>query len=316
VTFTYHAHGLLIASDVALPLPPAAPAGEPDLVLRRGADRPVPHERPPGTRLAEVGRPDHTIFYTLARDETAAVLRYPGVCDFTGDRGLSRVTAHLHPGADAGLLPVLVSGALLAVHLMLHHQLVLHASAVRAGGRAVAFVGSSGMGKSTLAAALCDLGCGLVSDDLLRVDRGLVHPGGTENRLRESARELAEAAPREHVHETADGRLALRPRDLVTGPLPLAACVVPRPAREVTEVVARRLGPAEALLRLSRYPRVLGWTDAASTAASFQALGDLVERVPVFEAAIPWGPPFADGVLRGLLDAVEPPVLHAPDQRR
>jgi hypothetical protein len=311
MTFTYRAHGLLITCDVPLPLPGAGPGGEPDLVLRRGPDRPVPHERPPGERIAEVGRPDHTIFYTLGRDGSRAVLRYPGLCDFDGDRGLSRVTAHLHPGADAGLLPVLISGALLAVHLTLRHELVLHASAVRAGDRAIAFVGSSGMGKSTLAAALCDHGCDLVSDDLLRVDQGVVHPGGTENRLRESARELAAAAPPDAVHETADGRLALRPRALVTGPVPLAACVVPRPSRSVTEVTARRLGPAAALLRLSRYPRVLGWADGPSQASAFQGLADLVAEVPVFEAAIPWGLPFAPGVLDDLLAAVGTPAAVA-----
>jgi hypothetical protein len=181
---------------------------------------------------------------------------------------------------------------------------------VRAGDSAVAFVGKSGMGKSTLAAALCDLGCTLVTDDLLRVDRVsdrvVAHSGGTENRLRPGARELAASAPPGAAHETADGRLALRQRTHVDGVLPLAACVVPHPSREVTSVHTARLRPSAALLRLSHYPRVLGWTDPSSTAHTFQALADLVERVPVFEAAIPWGPPFTDGVLRDLLAAVLP----------
>jgi hypothetical protein len=313
VSFAYAAYGLHIASDVPLPLPEAVAVRAPDLVLRRGADRPVPPERPPGTRLAEIGRPDHTIFYTLARDGDATVLRYPALCDFVGDTRFARVTAHLHPGADEGLLPVLIAGAVLAVHLTLHHHLVLHASAVRVGDRAVAFVGSSGMGKSTLAAALCDLGHGLVSDDLLRVDGGMVHPGGTESRLRENARTLAADTSTGTSYETADGRLALRPRTLATDVLPLAACVIPRPSREVTTVTAHRLGGVHALLRLSRYPRVLGWSDTHSMAAAFQALGDLVEHVPVFEATIPWGPPFADGVLAGLLDAVVTPALQSVD---
>lgn len=309
MTFTYHAYGLLITSDVALPLPPVAPAGSPDLVLRRGGDRVVPHERPPGERLAEVGRPNHTVFYTLSRDDAHIVLRYPGLCDFVGDVRFERISVHLHPGADEELLPVLIAGALLAMHLMLRNELVLHASAVQVDGRAVAFVGSSGMGKSTLAAALCEQGHGLVSDDLLRVDRAdggalLVHPGGTESRLRPAARELADSAPRDAVYETADGRLALRPRERVTGPLLLAACVVPRPSRDVTEVATRRLRPTEALLLLSSYPRVLGWHDPATMATSFQGLGDLVERIPVFEAMIPWGLPFAPGVLDTLLAAV------------
>lgn len=307
MTHAYHAHGLRIASDVALPLPPA-PASPPDLTLTRAEDRVVAQERPRGELLAEVCRPDHTIFYTVTRG-TRTVLRYPGLCDFVGDRGFARIRIHRDPAADEGLLPVLISGALLAVHLMLRHELVLHASAVQVDGRAVAFVGRSGMGKSTLATALCGRGRALVSDDLLRVDGDVVYPGATQTRLRPGARELARGAG----HETADGRLAVRPRDLVHDRLPLAACVIPRPNRDVVEVATRRLGPVEALLRLSSYPRVLGWFDPPTTATAFQALGDLVERVPVFEACVPWGPPFADDVLDGLVAAVtDTPASHVP----
>jgi len=48
--------------------------------------------------------------------------------------------------------------------------LVLHASAVRVDGRAVAFCGRPGMGKSTLAAWLAESGHALVSDDLARFE--------------------------------------------------------------------------------------------------------------------------------------------------
>jgi hypothetical protein len=303
----YRAHGLLIASDVALPLPCAA-GGTPDLTLHMAESREVPHERPPGARLAEIGRPDRTLFYTLSRDKSVVVLRYPGLCDFVGDSDFSRVAIHLHPGADEGLLPVLIAGALLAVHLMLHHRLVLHASAVQVADRAVAFVGKSGMGKSTLATALCtEEGHPLISDDLLRVDAELlVHPGATETRLRPAARALAGG----EGHETADGRLALRPALVATSPLPLAACVIPGPTRSATEVTVKRLGPVAALLRLSSYPRVLGWTDRATMAATFQSLADLVERIPVLEATIPWGLPFAPGVLAELVAAVTPRLGH------
>lgn len=296
----YRAHGLLIASDVPLPLPVSTP-GTPDLTLTRAADREVPHARPPGDRLAEIARPNHTLFYTLARSDDQVVLRYPALCDFVGDPAFARVAVHLHPGADEGLLPVLIAGALLAMHLMLHNRLVLHASAVQVDDRAVAFVGKSGMGKSTLATALSLEGYPLLSDDLLRVDAELlVYPGATETRLRPAARSLAGTAG----HETADGRLALTPGLLADGPLPLAACVIPGPSREATEVTVRRLRPVEALLRLSSYPRVLGWTDPSTMAHTFQALGDLVERIPILEAEIPWGPPFAPDTLTDLVAAV------------
>lgn len=306
----YRAHGLVISSEVELALPPTPPASStPDLVLRCGAQRPIPSEDPPGSRLATLSRPDGTVLYSLARDRDRAILRYPGLCEFVGDPELADITVALHPGADPGLIPVLAAGALVAVHLKLRHELVMHASAVQLDGRALAFVGASGMGKSTLAAVLCRNGCGLVSDDVLRVDLTdptlvRVYAGSTENRLRMSARELADTAPSDAVRPTADGRLALRSRTCAGESLPLAACVVPRPTRRAVDVSVQRLPKSEALLRMIRFPRVVGWSEPASSACEFQALADLVERVPIFEALVPWGPPFRSEVLAGLLDAV------------
>lgn len=304
---TYQAHGLTVVSDFELPLP-TGEASAADLVLRRGTSRAVAREHPRGTRLAEFTGADGRLFYSLARDGDRVLLRYPELCEFVGDAAMRSVTAHPHPDADVELIPVLAAGALLAVHLMLGHQLVLHASAVRSNGRAIAFVGASGMGKSTLAAALCGASCELVADDVLRVDGTadgmLAFPGSTESRLRPAARELADIAPAGAVRATADGRLALRPRAHVASPLPLTACVVPLPNRELDEVVVRRLPPALALLRMCQFPRILGWCEPASADHAFQSLADLVEQVPVYEAAVPWGPPFRSDVLAGLLDAV------------
>lgn len=303
----YRAHGLDIRSAAVLPLPPAGPGPGPgpDLVLRVGAERPVPDTDPPGQVLAALGRPDGGRFYCFTRTADAVVLRYPGLCEFVGDAGLADVTVRMHPGADPGLVPVLAAGALVAVHLKLRRALVLHAGAVEVGGRALAFVGASGMGKSTLTAALCRAGHGLVSDDVLRAEpvrdgSVLVHPGSSEVRLRPAARELAAGAGR----ETADGRLAVTAPTPGTRPLALAACVVPLPSRTVERVTVRRLSTAEALLRLVRFPRVVGWREPGTAAAEFQALADLAERVPVHEASIPWGPPFRPDVLAGLVGTV------------
>jgi len=300
MTHWYRAHGLIISSTLELPLPAGAP-GCADLVLRRGDVRPMAEAS--GEVLAELRNADGKVFYRLTRDESGTLLRYPGICDFAGNHDMSEVMAY--PVSDPELVPVLAAGALLAVHLMLRDCLVLHASAVRVDGWAVAFVGASGMGKSTLAAAMCGVGCDLVADDVLRVDEDLlVYPGSTETRLRMAARELADAAPPDAVRPTADGRLALRPRTQVRKPLPLAALVVPMPSRTADDVSVRRLAPGRALLRLCQFPRVLGWRESESLGRGFQALGALVESVPVFEATVPWGPPFRADVLLGLLDAV------------
>ena len=310
-THSYRAHGLTVHSDHELPLPPAGPGtAAPDLVLRAGAGRPVPDTDPPGCVLAALSRPDGNRFYCFTRTGGAVVLRYPGLCEFVGDRTLSDVAVHLHPGADPGLIPVLAAGALVTVHLKLRRELVLHASAVRVDGRALAFVGASGMGKSTLAAALCLDGRDLVADDVLRARPGgagivWVHPGSTETRLRPAARELATSARAGAARPPADGRLALAPRSRTgADPLPLAACVVPLPSRTATDVTVRRLSGVDALIRMVQFPRIVGWQEPESAAAEFQALADLVEHVPVFDASIPWGPPFRTEVLTALVDAV------------
>lgn len=306
----YHAHGLTISSTLELRLPPASPApGTPDLVLQWGAERPVSSQDPPGCLLAALRRPDGTLRYGLARDGDRTVLRYPELCDFVGDRDLTDVTVHLRPGADPDLVPVLAAGALLAVHLRLHGELVLHASAVQVDDGALAFVGASGMGKSTLAALLCAGGRGLVTDDVLRVDQTdsavVGHPGAIETRLRVKARQLTDTAPTGAVRTTADGRLALRPQLCTSAPVPLLACLIPRPSRDVEQLSVVRLTAARAVVRMLQFPRIVGWIEPRSTAHEFQAIADLVERVPIFEITIPWGPPFAPEIVTGLLEAVD-----------
>jgi hypothetical protein len=64
-------------------------------------------------------------------------------------------------------------GPVLGLVLRLRGVMCLHASAVEIAGRAVAFVGDAGAGKSTTAAALARLGQGVISDDIVAViERG------------------------------------------------------------------------------------------------------------------------------------------------
>jgi hypothetical protein len=108
------------------------------------------------------------------------------------------------PGADEAQVEKVRKGA---VRLFLRHlegKIGLHAAAVARDGRAVALVGASGDGKSTLAAALCARGADLLADDSTAIDAtpegwtivpfedahwlddvacarvGLSHPTGTE----------------------------------------------------------------------------------------------------------------------------------------
>ena len=306
-------YGLTVRSEVPLHLHRPVPAGTPvDLEIALGAPVAQTEAMPPGRVLLDL-RGSRRYYAATAVDEGFR-LRFFGSCDVDLDPILTRATVHPMPGADPDLLSVLVSGTLLAFVLTMRGETVLHASAVQVGDAALAFVGASGMGKSTMATLLCADGARLVTDDVLRLDTTSSPPtcalGATELRLRKGADHLSErfahqlgSAPA--LRTTGDARQALAAVPATTEDLPLAALVVPlpdhSPQRRTTEIT--RLSPTEAMVLLSQFPRLLGWQDPSVRRASFHQLADVVDRVPVHAAALPWGPPFPDDIAPSVLRA-------------
>lgn len=306
----YRAHGYHITSDIELPLPTTDQQSPSDLFVSAGPAHDVANTPPPGEVLADLVVPDVRAIHTVTRTGTGVHLRYYEFCDFEADQELTRVVGFPHVGVHPGVTAVLASGGVLAVRLMLDGHLVLHASAVNVDGRALAVVGSSGMGKSTVATLMSATGHALISDDVLRVDVStsdemLVWPGAVETRLREKAASLAElfAGP-SRARTTPDGRLAVMAPEVIEAPLPLGAVIIPLPMRDIPAVDATRVTGVAAHLELSRHPRVLGWCERSGQDRQFQLLGDLVERVPVYLAKIPWGPPFSPAVAEQLRSLV------------
>ena len=303
----YVAHGYTVESDVALALPAGEgrTAARPDLVLARGAERAVPRQPAEGDVLALL-ETEHETHYAMTRGTSDMTMRFGGCVEFVADHGLRHVRYHRDPTHDEGLVSVLASGTLLAVRLLIDGELVLHASAVDVGGRAVAFCGAPGMGKSTLATLLSQAGMPLVTDDVLRVTfpagGATAWPGATESRLREGGAAIADSVDPAAVRTTADGRRAVTPPAVCDGPLPLAAVLVPLPTRGLDRPAVDVLGRADALLSLVRFPRVIGWQDPPTSSAQFQLLGELVQRVPVAHVRVPWGLPFPSGLADTLRD--------------
>jgi hypothetical protein len=302
-------YGLRVQSDVPLyQHRPVSDAIEPDVRIGWGEPLPLTEERPPGRVLAhlETDRP----YYTFTVAGTGEhVLRFYRTCDFVIDANLRVARMHVVDGADPEVAGVLAAGALLSYILTMRGEVVLHASAVQIGDAALAFVGRSGMGKSTMAALTCSSGASLITDDVLRVEFGdqnvTCRLGATELRLRKAAAELAERFPdRPPSRLTGDARDALRMVESNDDGLPLAAIVVPFPDRARTDVDVVRVPAMDAVIALLRFPRLLGWSDAAVLDQQFRDIADLVERVPVFQAYVPWGPPFADELGAEIIEAV------------
>lgn len=300
-------YGLNLRSELPLYHAEADISGA-DVQIKLGDTIPSNDALPLGRVLSsyeEYGWPQYTSAQTASG---SYLLRYHGVCDFAVTADLAEVVIYPVEGSSLELVAVLATGGLLSFVLMMSGAPVLHASAVEVSGQALAFVGYSGMGKSTMAALVCAEGARLITDDVLRLDLDgdpRCHRGATEVRLRRSAVELSERFTAQPAARcTGDDRTALDLAAASEEVVPLAAIAIPNPDRAAVGVSARRLGGVEGLLTLVRYPRLLGWQDGATQAAQFQHLGTLSERVPVFEVVVPWGPPFGASVARDVLQSV------------
>jgi hypothetical protein len=108
----------------------------------------------------------------VGRDGDYLVAEWPHRARFRVKRDGSEPLFEADPEARASDVEKLRRGA---VRLLLAHlagAIPLHASAVAIDGRAIVCVGGTGLGKSTLAAALCDLAGGsLLGDDAVVIER-------------------------------------------------------------------------------------------------------------------------------------------------
>ena len=152
----------------ALPLPDLLPwtggDGPADLRIEVG---PVPE------RLTD------TVFdqplLQVAADGTCR-FQVPGVAAYLIDADARRVVVEPAMAPDAPDIRVFLYGTVLGLLCYRRGLVPLHASCVRIGDGAVAMAGASGMGKSTLAAALLRRGCPVLSDDVTVID--LASPDG------------------------------------------------------------------------------------------------------------------------------------------
>jgi hypothetical protein len=159
---------------------------------------------------------DQEIWLAFARHAAGYLLRFPNLADF--HLSLDTVQIDCYPDANTPLDTIehLLLDQVLPVVLSRSAGLVAHASAVATPLGAIAFVGRSGRGKSTLAASLALQGFPLMTDDCLlleEADAGLLatpsYPGA---RLWDDAiKTLFEHAPAvtDVAHYTHKKRLAL-----------------------------------------------------------------------------------------------------------
>ena len=154
-THHYQAYGLLIESDLKLPLRPAAPTRRRDVRLRLGS---VPGALPaPEVRSG--------LWQAAPGD---FLLRAPGVARYRVTGG-TEIVVDPEEGRDEAMV-AFVTGSVLGACLQQRGIATLHASAIHTPAGAVLFAGRSGTGKSTLLAALAERGYAMLTDDITAIE--------------------------------------------------------------------------------------------------------------------------------------------------
>jgi hypothetical protein len=152
--YVYTAYNLGIHSE--LPLPELIPSEQPaDVVIRFG-------------KLTDTERK-----YNNGGDYLLATIEGWGMLLVKGGK---EIVLDPHPGVDEAMVRTFLLGAIICILLRQRGLLVLHASSVVINGSAVAFMGESGWGKSTLAESFHSHGYSILTDDVLAIQTGEQQP--------------------------------------------------------------------------------------------------------------------------------------------
>jgi hypothetical protein len=236
------------------------------------------------------------------------VLHFEGAAAFGFTRDGREVDAIAHPGAGWEIVQRLFLDQVVPLVLTLRRRDCLHASAVDAGGSALAFVGASGAGKSTLAAALAHHGAPLLCDDCLALmehdGRFSIYPGHAASKLwRDSAAALASAAPAAPRPVAGhDGKLWHGLAPAARAALPLRALYLVDPAGPGEAFTITPALPGQSVAALLAAAFRLELNDADELARQFQLLMRLAATVPVFHLGYAHDFSTLPSLCRALLD--------------
>jgi hypothetical protein len=276
----YSVFGLVIASDIELAeLEPAAAGAEPDALVRRGA----------------VAAPEAGPGYSAAGDAT--LLTVPRVARYLISGG-REIVVDPDPGASERNVRLFLLGSAFGALLHQRGLLPLHANAIEIEGRAFAFCGHSGAGKSTMAAWFHDRGHRILADDVCVIGfdeggRALAYPGIPRLRL---WREALEASGREadafaRSFDDVDKYDVPTEREAPLRPLPLGAVYLLRKAEEdAAPAEVKRLAGVDAVETLvsntyrGAYLKTIG-----RTGEHLSACLRIARAVPLFLAERTWG---------------------------
>jgi hypothetical protein len=253
--------------------------------------------------------PDGTLWLEFHREADGYLLRFTGLADFQVSRDGQHVAGLPVPGVSDETVRHLYLNQVLPLALSRAGTLVFHASAVEIGTGAVAFMGESGRGKSTLAARFCTSGYRFLTDDGLAVEEAeggyRVFPSQPSIRLWEDSEAAlihAGARKAEPVDYTPKARILADDR--------VAHCDQPRTLQriyflgtgsaDVTRI--EPVSPSEAFVELVKHSFLLDIEARDLITAQFHQLSRLALEPVYFRLDYPRRFELLGNVQRAILD--------------
>jgi hypothetical protein len=258
--------------------------------------------------------PGGSVWALFYRRGSSYLIRFPGLADFELAADGHAVEGYPANGVSDGTVNHLYLNQVVALALSRQMQLVLHGSAVEVGATAIAFLGHSGRGKSTLAASFATHGMRFITDDglLLRESETggyLIQPSHPSIRLWDDSRQAVLPAATS-VAPAVDYTPKLRM--LAGAEVPF--CPEPRPLRQIfvlgtveTDTICiSPISARDAVIEAARNCFLLDVDEQTALKHHYQQLLALASRVPFFRLDFPRRFDRLDEVRRAIICRSQP----------
>jgi hypothetical protein len=241
---------------------------------------------------ADDGAEQEAPWLQLGRCRDDYVLRFPAYGEFIITKDANSIRCRPLPDTAEMTVRHLLLDQVLPLVLSRWERLVLHASAILTPSGAIAFVGNSGKGKSTLATSFALEGFPLLSDDYLVLRAGQegwtampTYPGvrlwpSTAQALLPRSLPTMDVAPYNVKRRVADAKVLPQ-----TGPAPLRKVYLL--AEEASGTSIERVPPGRSLISLVEFAYNLDITDSAFLRQQFEAVNEVTQEVPVYAIHFP-----------------------------
>jgi hypothetical protein len=227
-SFHHGVYGISLRSEFPLALPKHSGSSFAEIQLRRGTPKKFA-DAIAGTQLTARGD-----WYQFAHlHDGSSYARWRGLGEFLVSADGERIFCARAPDAPMESFQVYLLGHALSFALVKAGFEPLHGTAIEHEGQAIAFLGESGFGKSTLAGSFIAAGCRLLTDDLLllrpSVGTLIAYPGPPRIKLHPDSAGLHFGATGTGVPmnaETSKHVIPLGAAQRCRGPVPLRTIYV------------------------------------------------------------------------------------------